>query len=174
MLAPSHKLIVWSLTQWLIYTTAIVVQSLSLVRLCNPLDWNTPGFPDLHCLPEFAQTHVHWGADAIHPSHPLIVGELQIQKKKKKMVLSCQQCAQAPPHLILRVLTYQLLLLLNRQQAPIWPLLCLKAWDSFCREFNSATKTPPARCGIAPKMVSREAETQMHDHFMPRSLKEQP
>ena len=24
-----------------------------------------------HCLPEFAQTHVHWDSDAIQPSHPL-------------------------------------------------------------------------------------------------------
>ena len=30
-----------------------------------------PGFPILHYLPEFAQTHVHWVSDAIQPSHPL-------------------------------------------------------------------------------------------------------
>ena len=30
-----------------------------------------PGFPVLHCLPEFAQIHVHWVSDAIQPSHPL-------------------------------------------------------------------------------------------------------
>ena len=29
-----------------------------------------PGFPVLHYLPEFAQTHVHWVGDAIQPSHP--------------------------------------------------------------------------------------------------------
>ena len=29
-----------------------------------------PGFPVLHCLLEFAQTHVYW-VDDIHPSHPL-------------------------------------------------------------------------------------------------------
>ena len=28
--------------------------------------------PVLHCLPEFAQTHVHWVGDAIQPSHPLL------------------------------------------------------------------------------------------------------
>ena len=28
---------------------------------CNP----TPGCPALHCLPEFAQTHVHFVGDAI-------------------------------------------------------------------------------------------------------------
>ena len=36
-----------------------------------PLDFSTPGFPVLHCLPEFAQSHVHWVGDAIQPSHPL-------------------------------------------------------------------------------------------------------
>ena len=30
-----------------------------------------PGFPVLHHLPEFTQTHVHWIGDAIQPSHPL-------------------------------------------------------------------------------------------------------
>ena len=47
------------------------VQSLSCVRLCNPMDCSTPGFP-VHCqLPEFTQTHAHWVSDAIQPSHPL-------------------------------------------------------------------------------------------------------
>ena len=27
--------------------------------LCNPVDSSTPGFPVLHHLPEFAQTHIH-------------------------------------------------------------------------------------------------------------------
>ena len=35
------------------------------------MDCWTPRFPVLHCLPEFAQTHVHWVGDAIQPSHPL-------------------------------------------------------------------------------------------------------
>ena len=35
------------------------------------MDCSTPGFPVLHYLPEFAQTHVHWVGDAIQPSHPL-------------------------------------------------------------------------------------------------------
>ena len=28
--------------------------------LCNPMDCDTPGFPVLRYLPEFAQTHIHW------------------------------------------------------------------------------------------------------------------
>ena len=41
------------------------------LTLCDPKDCSTPGFPVLHYLPEFAQTHVHWVHDAIQPSHPL-------------------------------------------------------------------------------------------------------
>ena len=35
------------------------------------MNCNTPGFPVLHYLPEFAQTHIHCISDAIQPSHPL-------------------------------------------------------------------------------------------------------
>ena len=31
----------------------------SCLTLCDPMDYKTPGFPALHYLPEFAQTHVH-------------------------------------------------------------------------------------------------------------------
>ena len=41
------------------------VQSLSHVRLCNPMDCSTPGFPVLYYLLEFAQIPVHWVGDAI-------------------------------------------------------------------------------------------------------------
>ena len=34
------------------------------------------GFPVLHYLLEFAQTHVHWVNDAIQPSHPLLLSSL--------------------------------------------------------------------------------------------------
>ena len=43
----------------------------SCLTLCYPIDYSTPGFPVLHYLPEFAQTHVHWVDDAIQPSYPL-------------------------------------------------------------------------------------------------------
>ena len=39
--------------------------------LCDPMNCSTPGFPVLHYLQEFAQTHVHWVDDLIQPSHPL-------------------------------------------------------------------------------------------------------
>ena len=42
--------------------------TMSCLTLCN---CNMPCFPVLHCLLEFAQTHVHWVVDAIQSSHPL-------------------------------------------------------------------------------------------------------
>ena len=36
------------------------------------MDCSTSGFPVLHYLPEFAQTHVHWVRDALQPSHLLL------------------------------------------------------------------------------------------------------
>ena len=44
----------------------------SCPTLCNPMVWSTPGFPVLHYLPGFAQTHVHWVDDAIQSSRPLL------------------------------------------------------------------------------------------------------
>jgi len=35
------------------------------------MDCSMPGFPVLHQLPEFTQTHAHQFGDAIQPSHPL-------------------------------------------------------------------------------------------------------
>ena len=48
----------------------------SCLTLCNPMDYNTPGFPVLQCLPEFSQTYVHWVSNAIQPLiliHPLLL-----------------------------------------------------------------------------------------------------
>ena len=47
------------------------IQSLSRVQLCNPMDYNMPGFPVYHQLPELTQTHIHGVSDAIQLSHPL-------------------------------------------------------------------------------------------------------
>ena len=49
----------------------------SVPRLCPTLfdlmDCGTRGFPVLHHLLEFAQTHVHWVDDVIQPSQPLLL-----------------------------------------------------------------------------------------------------
>ena len=50
----------------------LVVQLLSPVQLCNPMDCSTPDFPVLHYLLELAQTLIHWVGEAIQPSCPLL------------------------------------------------------------------------------------------------------
>ena len=41
------------------------------LTLSDPMYCSTPGFPVLHHVPEFAETHVHWIGAVIQPSHPL-------------------------------------------------------------------------------------------------------
>ena len=53
-------------TLWQEEWKSLVVQSLSRVWLCNFTDCSTPGFPVLHHLPEFAQTHVQLVMPATH------------------------------------------------------------------------------------------------------------
>ena len=57
-LVPSPNLCCFSVTQ-------------SCLTLCDPMDCSTPGFPVLHYLLEFSQTHVHWVDDTIQLSHLL-------------------------------------------------------------------------------------------------------
>ena len=48
----------------------------SCLTLCEPMGCSLPGFPVLHRLPEFAQTHVHWVGDAIQPISSSVVRPL--------------------------------------------------------------------------------------------------
>ena len=41
------------------------------LTVCDPMNYNMPGFPVCHQLPKLAQTHVHHVGDAIQPPHPL-------------------------------------------------------------------------------------------------------
>ena len=41
------------------------------LTLCDPMNYNMPGFPVHHQLPKLAQTHVHHVGDAVQLSHPL-------------------------------------------------------------------------------------------------------
>ena len=51
----------WVFQHWLKDLKSVVVtvvQPLSHVRLCDPMDYSTPGFSVLHYLPELAQIHL--------------------------------------------------------------------------------------------------------------------
>ena len=50
----------------------LLLFSRSVMSDCHSMDCSTLGFPVLHYLPEFAQTHAHWVNDAIQPSRPLL------------------------------------------------------------------------------------------------------
>ena len=54
-----------------LYSEACCSVAKSCLTLCNPINCSMLGFLVLHCLPEFAQTHVHRVNGAIQPSHPL-------------------------------------------------------------------------------------------------------
>ena len=54
------------------------------LTLCDPLDCSTPGFPALHHLLEFAQTHVHWVGDALKPSRPLSFPSLALSLSQRQ------------------------------------------------------------------------------------------
>ena len=82
---------------------AVIVQSLSHVQLCNPMDCSMPGFPVLHHFLEFAQTHVHWVNDAIWPFHPLL------PPSSPSLNLFQQLCKEFPSlHPVAKVLELQL------------------------------------------------------------------
>ena len=58
----------------------------SVAKLCPTLYNPMTGFPVLHYLPEFAQTHVHWVSDVIQPPH------LLSPSSPPALNLSQQQC----------------------------------------------------------------------------------
>ena len=60
-----------------------------MLALCDPVDCTMPGFPVLHRLPEFAQTHVHWVGDATRCNIQITTWYFcffffALKKKKKK------------------------------------------------------------------------------------------
>jgi len=63
-----HSWCIWLLS--LLYCE-ICCSVTKCLTLYHPMDWSMPGFPVLHYLLEFSQTHVYWVRDAIQPSHPL-------------------------------------------------------------------------------------------------------
>ena len=61
----------WNLLFIMQYYLAISSVAQSCLTLCDPMYWDTPGFPVNHQLPELTQNHVYQVCDAIQPSHPL-------------------------------------------------------------------------------------------------------
>ena len=71
-LINSCTLLIVLMTSCLLYSQSCCCSvTESCPTLCDPMNCSTPGFPVLHCLPEFTQIYVHWVSDAIQPSYPL-------------------------------------------------------------------------------------------------------
>ena len=73
IISPQSEMLGHNVTHLMSHiTVALLLSSNSMwPTLCDPMDCSTPGFPVLHHLLEFSQTHVHWVSDAIQPSDPL-------------------------------------------------------------------------------------------------------
>ena len=74
---PKSPWDIWFIRQVVYAKRSLKLQFSSVAQSCptlwDPTDCSTPGFPVLHHLMKFAQTHVHWVGDAIQPSHPSVV-----------------------------------------------------------------------------------------------------
>ena len=100
--------------------------------LCDPTDYGTPGFPVLHHLLEFVQTHVHWVGDAIQPSHPLLSPPLPAFNLSEEQGLFQQVDSS---HQVAKVLEFQL-----QNQSFQWIVRVdfLSDWRAFSRNFFHA------------------------------------
>ena len=68
--------IVIKVIKYKIYYFVVVVQLLSCVQLCNPMDCSTPDFPVFHYLLGFAQVHVPESVilfNHLNLCHPLLL-----------------------------------------------------------------------------------------------------
>ena len=72
--------------------------------LCNPMDCSMPGFPALHYLLEFVQTHVHWVGNAIQPFHPLSLPSFALDLFQHQRVFQ----GVGSSHQVARILEFQL------------------------------------------------------------------
>ena len=61
----------WSISHYSVWNCCCCSVAWSCLTLGDPMDYSMLGFPVLHHLLEFAQTHLYWVGDAIQPSHPL-------------------------------------------------------------------------------------------------------
>ena len=61
-----------SVSYCFLHTGLLFLCCCSVAKSYLTLDCSVPGFSELHCLWELAQTHVRWVSNAIQPSHLLL------------------------------------------------------------------------------------------------------
>ena len=145
--ANAHKCLV---TIWLLLGLYVfwwccfcLVAKLCLT-LCNSKDCSMPGFPVLHCLPEFAETQVHWVSDVIQPPCPLPspsppVYNLSLHQGLFQWVGSF--------HRVAKVLELQ-------HQSFQWIFRAHFLWDWLVRSPCSPRDSQVLECSLAPQFES--------------------
>ena len=126
----SHSCYLWHFSK--------IVHSLC-VWLCDLVDCGMPGFPVLHYLPAFAQTHVHWVSDVVQHlilHHPLLVlpsifPSIRVLKNIKHYLPILQPRSTPPPapwHLPMYFLTLNLTVLYTSLEKEMATHSSVLAW----------------------------------------------
>ena len=128
----------------------------SCPNLCNPMDCSMPGFPVLHCLPEFVHNYVHWVSDTIQPSHPLSPSSPPALNLSQHQGLFQWMSSS---HQVAKVLVFQLQhqwILMNIQGwFPLRPIgLISLLTKGFSRVFSSTTIQKHEFFGTQPSLWS--------------------
>ena len=102
------------------------------------MDCSTIGSSVLHCLLEFAHTHVHWVDDAIQPSHP--VTHFSYSQSFPASPGVCLNSYQLSQQCYLTILSYTipLLLLLQHQGFSNESALCIRCSKCWSFSFSNS------------------------------------
>ena len=142
----------------------------SCLPLCHSMDCLTPGFPVLHYLLEFAQTHVHWVGDAIQPSGPYLSPSLP------SLHLSHHQGLfqwVSPSHPVAKVLELQLQHQFFQWIFKVDFLLDWLLWPPWSpRDSQECSPTPQFKSinSSALSFLHSPTLTSIHDHRKNQSL----
>ena len=145
------------------------VQSLSHVRLCNPMNRSTPGLPVHHNLPESTQTRVLWAGDTIQPPHPLSPSPPAFNLSQQQGLFRWVNSS----HQVAKVLEFQLQHQ-SFQWTPRTDLLLDGLVGSPCSPRDSQESSPiPQFKSINSSVLSflyNPTVTSIHDHWKNHSL----
>ena len=95
------------------------------------MDCSMPAFPVIHCLPEFAQTHVHWVSNAIQPSHPLLSPSPMLCNKLTHVPGASRTNRCFPPHIVQHPAGWLWLYSMNLLHPEIKSEWIATIWDTF-------------------------------------------
>ena len=145
-----------------------VAQSCPTLR--DPMNRHMPGLPVRHQLPEFTETHVHRGSDAIQPSHPLSSPSPLAPNPSQHQSLF--QWVNSS-HEVAKVLELQLQHH-SFQRNPRADLLQNGLAGSPCSPRDSQESSPTPQCksinSSALSLLHSPTLTSVHDHWKNHSL----